>query len=163
MEKYYVYAYCDKTIIFRKIYNDINFEYLPIYIGKGKGNRMYNHFSARARYNTAFYNKINKMICNDNEPLVIKLKEFDSEKEALEMEILLIKSNFKIIGIKTSCSKTNISMLSIKKVQQEPKLDFKIFLTIKQLDFCGILGMDLFLLKEIRLIRMNQKEFIQLN
>ena len=88
--KYYVYAYLDLKIEENILFEDILFKNRPIYIGKGKNNRIFSHFNDRKRYNTYFYNKLNKMILEENKPNAIKLKEFDSEEEALKMEIDLI-------------------------------------------------------------------------
>ncbi len=89
--KYYVYAYLDSKLEENILFNDIIFKHKPIYIGKGQNNRMLEHFKDRKRLNTYFYNKLNKMILEENIPIVIKLKEFEDEKEAIQMEIDLIR------------------------------------------------------------------------
>ena len=94
--EYYVYTYLDTKEIINTDYCDIKFEFRPIYIGKGKNRRMLSHFNYRTRFKNHFYNKLNKMIYNENTPLVCKLKTFDNEIEALEFEKLLIKSIGKI-------------------------------------------------------------------
>lgn len=88
--EYYVYAYLDSKLEDNITFGDITFKYRPIYIGKGKNNRMLEHFKDRNRFNTYFYNKLNKMILEENIPLVVKLKEFDNEQDAVKMEINLI-------------------------------------------------------------------------
>jgi hypothetical protein len=90
--EYYVYVYLDVTQRVDIKYCDIFFEYRPIYIGKGKNKRMYNHFNDCKRYKNMFYNKLNKMINEENIPLVLKLKSFEFEKDALNFEKELIKS-----------------------------------------------------------------------
>lgn len=90
MEKYYVYAYLDPKSISQSIFCDILFENTPIYIGKGKNKRMYDHLKDRKRFRTMFYNKLNKMIRHHTDPLIVKLKSFESELEAIEFEKLLI-------------------------------------------------------------------------
>jgi hypothetical protein len=90
--EYYVYAYIDSIEIINTEYCDIYFKYRPIYIGKGKKGRMFDHLKDRKRFKNRFYNKLNKMIREDNSPKIIKLKEFDSEQEALDFECLLISS-----------------------------------------------------------------------
>lgn len=90
MEKYYVYAYLDESLKIEEKYCGIYFEYRPIYIGKGKNKRLYDHFNDRKRFKSMFYNKLNKMIDNSETPLVIKLKEFDIEEDALSFEKQLI-------------------------------------------------------------------------
>lgn len=89
-EEYYVYAYLDIKSILNIKYGDILFEYSPIYIGKGKNKRMYDHMKDRKRIKTMFYNKLNKMIKNNEYPLIIKLKSFYNESDALDFEKLLI-------------------------------------------------------------------------
>jgi hypothetical protein len=89
--KYYVYAYLDSKLEENISFDDITFMLRPIYIGKGKNNRMLDHFKDRKRFNTYFYNKLNKMILEENTPMVIKLKEFDNEQDAIKMEVDLIR------------------------------------------------------------------------
>lgn len=89
--KYYVYAYLDSKLEENISFDDIIFTYKPIYIGKGKNNRMLDHFKDRKRFNTYFYNKLNKMILEENIPMVVKLKEFDNEQDAIKMEVDLIR------------------------------------------------------------------------
>jgi len=90
MENYYVYAYLDPKSPSQSTFCDILFENTPIYIGKGKNKRMYDHLKDRKRFKTLFYNKLNKMISNHVNPLIIKLKSFENESEAIEFEKLLI-------------------------------------------------------------------------
>ena len=89
--KYYVYAYLDSKLEENISFDDITFMLRTIYIGKGKNNRMLDHFKDRKRFNTYFYNKLNKMILEENTPMVIKLKEFDNEQDAIKMEVDLIR------------------------------------------------------------------------
>lgn len=96
-EEYYVYAYLDQKIKLNVNFCDILFKYRPIYIGKGKRNRMYTHLKDRKRFNISckyknnmFYNKLNKMINNHEYPLIVKLKVFENEADALDFEKLII-------------------------------------------------------------------------
>jgi hypothetical protein len=89
--KYYVYAYLDSKMEENISFDDIVFTHRPVYIGKGKNNRMLDHFKDRKRFKTYFYNKLNKMILEENTPMVIKLKEFDNEQDAIKMEVDLIR------------------------------------------------------------------------
>ena len=52
--KYYVYAYLDSKLEENISFDDIIFTYKPIYIGKGKNNRMLDHFKDRKRFNTYY-------------------------------------------------------------------------------------------------------------
>lgn len=88
---YYVYAYLDKDEIIETEYCGIYFKHRPIYIGKGKNKRMFEHLRDRKRIKSMFYNKLNKMINEDKNPIIVKLKEFDDEREALDFEALLIR------------------------------------------------------------------------
>jgi hypothetical protein len=90
--EYYVYTYLDSSEIINREYCGIYFEYRPVYIGKGKNRRMFDHLTGRKRHKTMFYNKLNKMIREDNVPLITKLKEFSNETDALDFEMLLIDS-----------------------------------------------------------------------
>lgn len=90
MEEYYVYAYLDPNYKLCEQFCNIYFEYKPIYIGKGKNKRMYDHLKDRKRFSNMFYNKLNKMMDNNEHPLVIKLKTFENEIDALNLEKLLI-------------------------------------------------------------------------
>jgi hypothetical protein len=88
---YYVYAFFDMSCEYQAIFDDIIFTHKPVYIGKGKDNRMMQHFQDRKRFKSYFYNKLNSMISSDNYPSVVKLKEFDNEQDAIDLEINLIK------------------------------------------------------------------------
>lgn len=90
--EYYVYAYLDSTEKINTEYCGIYFKYRPVYIGKGKNKRMFDHLRDRKRFKNRFYNKINKMIREDNSPLIVKLKYFNNEQDALDFEILLIEN-----------------------------------------------------------------------
>ena len=91
--EYYIYVYLDTTEELNSNYLGIEFKYRPIYIGKGKNNRMFEHMNSR-KYKKfehyLFYKKLNKMISNDNYPLIEKIKNFEDENECLEFEKQLI-------------------------------------------------------------------------
>jgi hypothetical protein len=99
--EYYVYAYLDSNELINTEYCGIYFKNRPIYIGKGKNKRMFDHLKDRKRFKTLFYNKLNKMIRENNSPYIIKLKEFSNEKDALDFEHLLIENikNIKNSGL----------------------------------------------------------------
>lgn len=88
--EYYVYAYLDSSELLNKEYCGVYFEYRPIYIGKGKNYRIKEHLNSRKRFKTMFYNKLNKMINEDNFPILIEIKRFEDEDDALDFEKLLI-------------------------------------------------------------------------
>ncbi len=90
---FYVYVYCDTRKPGSFIYGDLKFDYEPFYVGKGKGMRMYSHLFLKEKNN--FKNrKIQKILNEDLEPLILKIKENLSENEAFEIE----KEIIKIIG-----------------------------------------------------------------
>lgn len=94
---FYVYAYLDPRESLSISVDDISFEYRPIYIGKGSGNRMNTHISLSKRLNSYFYNKLNKMLRENTSPIIIKVREFEDEHKSLEFESQLVEKLGKII------------------------------------------------------------------
>ena len=94
--KYYVYVYLDpRKEKFSK--NGLEFDYEPFYVGKGSTRRSKQHLweaktSSSHTWNQFKKNKINKIIKSGLKPIIVKIKEFDNEQEALNYEIELIKS-----------------------------------------------------------------------
>jgi hypothetical protein len=71
---------------------DISLPYEPFYIGKGHGYRDMVHLQDyRLKGKTYLYNKLNKLIDNGIEPMVVRLYENLTEKESFDKEILLIE------------------------------------------------------------------------
>lgn len=99
--KYYVYMYQDprKSDFYFNTGTDPYFGYYqfePFYIGKGKGRRIKQHlWEARTpsanKYNQHKLNKIQEIINSGKQVIVVKLKEFDTEKEAFDFEKKLIR------------------------------------------------------------------------
>ena len=84
---YYVYIYLDsrKSSVF--IYEDLKFNYEPFYVGKGIGERAYNHLKCYDNdSNKHKLNKIKKIIKEGYIPIVVKLKENLTNKEACKLE-----------------------------------------------------------------------------
>ncbi len=75
MNDFYVYQYFDP------IRNE------PIYIGKGQGNRLTDHFKPwLLKKNCPFYNRIKWIQKNGQEPIISKLKENLPEEKAFKLE-----------------------------------------------------------------------------
>jgi hypothetical protein len=95
-KNYYIYVYLNPLNpgIFK--YEDLEFDFEPIYIGKGINNRLYNHISScqnkknKSGYRRLFYQKLRKIIRLGHDPKVIIFKNHLSEKEAFQLEIELI-------------------------------------------------------------------------
>lgn len=89
---YYIYVFLDtrKPGIYE--FDDLIFNFEPIYIGKGKNERLNRHFYLYKHNNTRFYSKIKAIINSNQVPLYFKIVEELSEIDALDKEIELIKS-----------------------------------------------------------------------
>jgi hypothetical protein len=84
---FYVYSILDSRKPGNYRYNDLEFSYEPIYIGKGKKNRLNDHLKTRAlRKNSFKNNKIKNILKENLKPMIIKLKENLSENDALSFE-----------------------------------------------------------------------------
>jgi hypothetical protein len=88
--KYYVYIYFDPRIKSSFKYGELEFEYEPFYVGKGKGQRYLSHLKQKA--DTYKVRKIKSIRSAGYEPFMIKYKDGLSEKEAYDLEIELIKT-----------------------------------------------------------------------
>ena len=62
MNIYYVYAYLDPRKGGKFKYEDIEFDYEPFYIGKGKNSRMIRHLNLNNEHNQLKKNKIKKIV-----------------------------------------------------------------------------------------------------
>jgi hypothetical protein len=97
---FYTYVYLDPRKPGNFIFDTLVFDYEPIYIGKGKNNRMFSHIErskASKPGSHPFYDKIRKIVDEGFDPIVLKLDSFNEEKESLDRERELIK----IIGRKS--------------------------------------------------------------
>jgi len=94
---YYVYAYLDTTQEGPFIYQDFGFTHLPIYIGKGTGNRVDSHIkealsAQKSRsYKSKKVERLVEILDQNNFPKVQYIWENLSEDEAFFGEWLLIK------------------------------------------------------------------------
>ena len=95
-DNYYVYVYLDllKPGVFK--YQDVEFNFEPFYIGKGKNHRHVNHLtncfnkSDKLGFKRLFYKKLRKMLTLGNNPDVIIFKDNLTETIAFNLEIELI-------------------------------------------------------------------------
>ena len=88
---YFVYCFVDTRKPGKYIYGDYEFDYEPIYIGKGKGIRPQRHFILYKNSNTRFYNKLKSIILNNYKPEIIYLNKDLTEQEAFKQEVYFIK------------------------------------------------------------------------
>lgn len=87
---FYVYAYLDPRKSGSFDYKEIHFDYEPFYIGKGKGDRDQVHLIEKDSGNRHKHNKIQQIIREGFEPIIIRLQEELSEQEAWDLEERLI-------------------------------------------------------------------------
>ena len=95
-KNYYIYIYLNPLNVGTFKYDDLEFNFEPIYIGKGIDNRLYNHLTAcynkknKSGYRRLFYQKLRKIIKLGYEPKIIIFKKDLSEIDAFKLEIELI-------------------------------------------------------------------------
>lgn len=87
---YFFYCFLDTRKPGNYTYNGITFDYEPIYVGKGKGNRPQRHMMLYKNYNTRFYSKLQSIIDSGNEPQFIVLNNNLSEEESFLQEVYFI-------------------------------------------------------------------------
>jgi len=90
--KYYVYVYFDTRKPKGKyVYQDVEFDYEPFYVGKGCSNRKNRHLNKQVKENLFKTNIIKKIIKETNQiPLILEFKSNLSNCAALELEKELI-------------------------------------------------------------------------
>lgn len=87
---YYIYLYLDPRKNGNFVYSEYIFEYEPIYVGKGVGNRYKEHLR-NSRLNLPTGNKIKqgklkKILSEGLKPIIVKLHENLSEENSLKLE-----------------------------------------------------------------------------
>lgn len=134
---FYVYIYFDSRKCGKFVYDDLIFDYLPIYVGKGNGNRIDFHEKCVIKNvvintNKYLFNILNKIISSGNPIIKYKYGENLTEKEAFELE----KSFIKKIGrrdLKTGSLVNNTdggegvsnSIISKQKISDKAKKRYK--------------------------------------
>lgn len=107
--KFYVYIYLDPRKEGEFKYGQYSFNYEPFYVGKGYGKRLIEHLRpSQLKNKTHKNNKINKIINEGLEPIVLKVISDLVEIEAFKIEIELIKEIGRIdLGSGTLTNKTD--------------------------------------------------------
>lgn len=89
-EKYYVYVYMDPRIPGKFIFGELEFEFQPIYVGKGTKDRVKRHLSLYKERKTHFHNKLALIIKEGHQPSYKIVKENLSEEESFKEERRII-------------------------------------------------------------------------
>lgn len=97
MNNFYVYIYFNPNKSGHFNYDELSFQFEPLYIGKGNNNRYKHHLSTcfnkndKKGYRRPFYRKLRKLLNLKIKPFVLLFKENLTEQEAFQLEIELIK------------------------------------------------------------------------
>jgi hypothetical protein len=86
----YVYVYLDTRKPGKFIYDDLEFDYEPFYVGKGRGNRYKEHLNEKRIVNKHKSGKINNIIKDNLLPAIIFICESVSDDVAKSIEIMTI-------------------------------------------------------------------------
>ncbi|MCK9529512.1 MAG: GIY-YIG nuclease family protein [Gammaproteobacteria bacterium] len=97
MENFYTYIYFDPRKPGSYMYEDLIFNFEPIYVGKGQGNRYLKHLKDKTQ--TIKATKIRKIISEGFDPIIVKIKENISEYEAKKLEAEIMKKIGTIVEI----------------------------------------------------------------
>ena len=101
---HYIYVYLDPRESGQYVYGNLQFDYEPFYVGKGKEDRDTQHlrdlFHLGGRKNTCKDNKLKAIIQQGKAPIILRLIENLTDDEACAKEIEMIA----LIG--RSCEKT---------------------------------------------------------
>ncbi len=123
---YYNYIYLDPRKIGKYEYETICLLYEPFYIGKGKGDRCYNHLQDSKRIdNPIFKNKINKIksLGYNLRDFIVILNHTNNEEESYEKEIKLIRE----IGSELIVDIKNGPLSNVCLINQPPSLKGKTY------------------------------------
>ncbi len=89
MQTFYVYGYLDPRFPGKYIIDGCEINFKPVYIGKGRNNRVLKHINTKRKTKLSNLNK--HLISNGIAPIYKILKEFKNEADAHNYEIKLIK------------------------------------------------------------------------
>jgi len=89
--RYFVYCFVDTRKPGKYIFGDFQFDYEPIYIGKGQGNRPQRHFTLYKTANTRFYSKLKSIMEGNDRPEIIYINKDLTEIDAFKQEVYFIK------------------------------------------------------------------------
>jgi len=93
MNKFYVYAILDPRKPGEYIYDTVKFQFEPFYIGKGSNRRITRHLTnSEINKSTFKSNKIKKILSVGLQPVMLKIQERLTEKEALRLEMEIIST-----------------------------------------------------------------------
>jgi len=95
---FYTYIYLDPRKPGNYIYGDFVFDYEPIYVGKGRGYRLYDHLTEcnnvnRDGYNTFKYKKMRKILNGGykfSDETMIKIEDNLTEYKSSKLEVWMI-------------------------------------------------------------------------
>jgi hypothetical protein len=110
MNKFYVYVYLDPRKIGKYVYGTYEFDFLPFYVGKGMGTRMYQHSCLSRLKNTKTKKRaLLRGILNDGlRPIIIKIEKNLTEEESFVLEKKLIDLIGRFdMGLGPLCNLTN--------------------------------------------------------
>jgi hypothetical protein len=100
MNNFYIYIYLDPRKPGKYVYDGIEFDYEPFYVGKGSGKRYLDHLRNGRKIkdkNEIKKNKINSIFLSDLVPIIYILKDNIDESTAYNFEYELIEKIGKII------------------------------------------------------------------
>lgn len=96
-EEFYTYMYFDPRKPGKYQFDDLLFDFEPIYVGKGKGTRCFEHLKDNTQ--TIKATKIKKIIKEGYDPIIVKIQENISEYEAKKLEAEIMKKIGTIVEI----------------------------------------------------------------